>query len=124
MLFRSVIAQRLVKKICSSCKESYQPDENEHAILGIEPKLTTLYRGKGCSYCGHTGYKGRSAIHEIMIVDKEIRKMIIDSASNDTIKDYAIQKGMITLQQNCRDLIVAGETTVEEFLKVAYSLEG
>ncbi len=119
-----VVAQRLVKKICPSCKEAYKPDNNQLSLLGVESNISVLYKGKGCSHCGHTGYKGRGAIHEIMIVDKKIRKMIIDSVNNDTIKDYAIKEGMITLQQNCRELVISGETTVEEFLKVAYSLEG
>jgi type IV pilus assembly protein PilB len=122
-----VVAQRLVKKICPDCKTPYVPNDDEMNMLGIskeEAENIVIYKGKGCSYCNNTGYRGRTAIHEIMIIDKNIRKMIIDKAYNDEIKDYAVKTGMTTLQQNCRELILSGVTTLDEFLKAAYSIEG
>jgi len=118
-----IVAQRLVKKICNSCREEYIPDKDERIILG-DYEIPKLYKGRGCSYCSQRGYKGRTAIHEVLYVDKEVRKMIIESKSIDDIKDYAISQGMTTLRDNCKELVLSGVTTLEEFLKVAYSIEG
>lgn len=120
-----VIAQRLVKIICPSCKESHTADSAELEILGLPPESKIdLYRGKGCSYCSETGYKGRTAIHEIMLIDRNIRNMIIKKDSNDNIKDYAISAGMTTLSKNAKELVLEGITTIEEYTKVAYSIGG
>ncbi|WP_341876856.1 GspE/PulE family protein [Defluviitalea saccharophila] len=117
-----VIAQRLVKKICSNCKISYEPGENELDILNMK-ELKNLYKGKGCNYCKNTGYRGRTAIHEIMYVDKEIRKLINNNAAEDEIKNEAIKNGMTTLSDNCKQLVLEGVTTIEEFLRISYSLD-
>lgn len=119
-----VTAQRLVKKICVSCKEEFIADEQQKEILGIDSdEETKLYRGKGCNMCGNTGYKGRTGIHEIMIVDKEIRSLISEGSTIDTLREINLRKGMVTLRQNCIELTLNGVTTVEEVLRVAYSLE-
>lgn len=117
-----VVAQRLVRKICSNCKTSYKPNENELHILNVKG-LTALYKGEGCNYCKNTGYRGRTAIHEIMYVDKEIRELINNKAIADDIKSAAIKNGMITLSDNCKNLVLEGITTIEEFIRISYSLD-
>lgn len=119
-----VTAQRLIKKICKDCKEEYIATDEQKKILGVDEKTQlNLSRGKGCNVCNNTGYKGRTAVHEIMIVDKEIRTLINEGSTIDTIRDLNIKKGMTTLKQNCVELALAGLTTVEEVLKIAYTLE-
>jgi type IV pilus assembly protein PilB len=120
-----IIAQRLVKVICPMCKEAYKPDETELKILGL-PKDTDaeLYRGKGCSYCSETGYRGRTAIHEIMLMDRTLRNMVIHASGADEIKDYALSAGMTTLRANALELVLNGTTTLNEYTKVAYSIGG
>ncbi|MFV0394406.1 MAG: GspE/PulE family protein [Coprobacillaceae bacterium] len=117
-----VVAQRLVKKICPTCKEEHVTTPDEMNLLGIiEP--TVIYRGKGCNNCSRTGYRGRTAIHEILAVTSDIRLLINSGASADAIKDRAIKNGMDTLQESCRKLILKGETTIDELIKVAYTME-
>lgn len=119
-----VTAQRLVKKICENCKQEQIADLHQKMILEIEEsKEAILYKGEGCNSCNQTGYKGRTAIHEIMIVDKDVRTLINEGSTIDTIRDINIKKGMITLKQNCIELALKGITTPEEVLRVAYSLE-
>jgi len=120
-----IIAQRLVKVICPMCKEEYTPDEVELDILGLpKDRETVLYRGKGCSYCSETGYRGRTAIHEILILDRRIRNMVNRSSGTEDIKDYALSSGMTALKDNALELVLTGTTTVDEYTKVAYSIGG
>jgi len=92
-------------------------------LVGIE-KGTTIYRGKGCAKCNDTGTAGRIAVHEVMVVDREIRNMINDGASIDEIKDKAVVSGMNTLKDACRELVQKGIITVDEMVKITYSIEG
>jgi type IV pilus assembly protein PilB len=117
-----VVAQRLVRRICENCKTEAAPTEFEKELLGLQGN-EKLYKGKGCSVCGNTGYKGRVAVHEIMAVTKPLRELINNRASSDEIKKAIIQQGTITLKENCTQLILDGITTTEELIKVAYSLE-
>lgn len=117
-----VVAQRLIRKICISCKEKYIPSESEKSLLNIGDDVL-LYRGKGCSYCNDTGYKGRTAIHEIMPIVKELRMMIDNRESADVIREVARKNGTVSLYDNCRELVLNGITTIDEMLKVTYTLE-
>lgn len=121
-----VISQRLIRKICPRCKVSYTASKEERQILessgSIEEELI-LYKGEGCSYCNHTGYKGRTAIHEIMPVTAKIRKAIYDRVSIDDIKQAAVDEGMITLYENARIRVMQGITTYEEMLKLYASIQ-
>ncbi|KGG81452.1 type II secretion system protein E [Caloranaerobacter azorensis H53214] len=117
-----VISQRLVRKICDNCKVSYTPDQIEMKSLNIDEN-TRLFRGKGCSQCYNTGYKGRTAIHEIMIIDKEIRRLIDENASNDVLRINSLKNGMVTLRENCKSLVLEGVTTFEELMRVTYTIE-
>jgi len=117
-----VVAQRLVKRICEGCKTPYEPSMEEQQLLNLK-KGVQIYRGAGCSACGGSGYKGRIAIHEIMPITKEIRALINKGASIDMLREEAIKQGMITLQENCRQLILKGISTTDEMLRVAYSID-
>lgn len=117
-----VTAQRLLRRICPECKTSYQSDRAEMEVLRLREPIT-LYRGNGCSNCNHTGYRGRIAIHEIMQVTGQIRDLIDKKASMDHIRNIASKQGTTTLRDNSVELVRKGVTTVEELLKVTYSIE-
>lgn len=117
-----IIAQRLVKKICIHCKEKKPPTFEEMMMLGLE-KPVFLHKGKGCNVCGGSGYYGRTAIHEVLVVDKTVRNMISKGMDADAIKDEAIRCGMKTLSESCKELVLEGITTIEEMLKVTYSVD-
>lgn len=119
-----IIAQRLVRRICSSCKEEYTADEWEKRLLmynyNMDEKLV-LHRGKGCQYCGGSGYKGRTAIFEIMPITKKHRALIDNRATTDELREYSIrEEGMITLRQNAMNLVLEGVTSIEELLRVTF----
>ncbi|HYE84221.1 MAG TPA: GspE/PulE family protein [Clostridia bacterium] len=119
-----VIAQRLVRKVCSSCKEEYLAEDWEKRILmynyNMEEKLV-LHRGKGCQFCGGSGYKGRTAIFEIMPITKKHRALIDRRATTDELREYSVrEEGMITLRQNAIKRVLDGTTSIEELLRVTY----
>lgn len=117
-----VIAQRLVKKICPKCRRPHLPSDEEVQVLGIDKK-TRIYRGQGCNNCDGSGFAGRTAIHEILVMDREIRRMVNAHENADKIKDEARRKGMMTLSESCRELVLKGITTVDEMLKITYSID-
>ncbi|TRZ64690.1 MAG: type II/IV secretion system protein [Spirochaetia bacterium] len=123
------IAQRLVRKICLNCIESYAADKGTAAFLekqlkevNPQSKLTVpkfLYRGKGCAVCHNTGYRGRNGIYEVLSIDEEIRKLIIKPEfSLSDLNDVAKKKGMITMFEDGLRKAALGMTTVEEVLRV------
>ena len=119
-----VIAQRLVRVICEKCKEEYTPGKNVLSGLNIKDDSKNdgkikLYRGTGCSFCKNTGYYGRTSIYELIVLDEEIRALIISKASSNVIKDAAIKKGMKTLKDSGLEKAMQGITTIEEVLRVA-----
>ena len=117
-----IISQRLVRKICPRCKETYKPSHSEAMQLKLrEPK--PLFRGAGCNECSFSGYKGRTAIHEILVVTKEIRELVDRHASDDQIRTMAIRQGTTTLMNTCIQLVLDGVTTTQEMLKVTYSVD-
>lgn len=117
-----VVAQRLVKKICPNCKEAYTPSDIEISLLG-QP-VEKLYRGRGCHQCNETGYRGRTAIHEILAIDKTIRGMISRRDPIEDIYAYVEQgKRLTTLRESIARLTASGVTSMEEFLKLSYYVE-
>ena len=117
-----ILSQRLVRKLCSNCKISYEANSTEKRILGLESdKNLTLYKPKGCNNCNN-GYKGRTAIHEVMPIDEEIRELIDRRATTDKIKNTSINKGMTTLLNKANQLALDGVTTIDEVLRVGYTL--
>ena len=117
-----IIAQRLVKKICTKCKEAYEATDEELHFLGINEKVT-LHKGRGCNACSGTGYSGRTAIHEVLVMDREIRNLINEKKSVDEIKDKARSKGLKTLNESCKELVLSGITTMEQLIKITYSVD-
>ncbi len=119
-----VISQRLVRHLCTDCKEEYYPTHDEAAqIFNDEEDIqklmsTKLYRAKGCGQCDMTGYKGRMGVYEILPISKEIRKLISQGAHDIEIEDAAIATGMKTLSQSCLNHILNGETTISEYVRV------
>jgi type IV pilus assembly protein PilB len=112
-------AQRLVRRICKDCKESYRPTADELALFAPDPGPEVLYRGRGCKSCRNVGYAGRMALYEVFAVDAEVRRMLIDGADGDKIQRYAIESGMVTLKQCGFRQAARGLTTLEEVLAVA-----
>lgn len=116
-----ILAQRLVRRICSKCKVAYTPTEEELAILGVQPKPDkpiTLYRGEGCPRCENSGYEGRIGLYEIMNMNREVGELVDAKASTFLIQDAAIKHGMLTLGMDGKRKIMAGLTTVDEVTRV------
>ena len=112
-------AQRLVRRICKDCKESYRPTADELALFAPDPGPEALYRGRGCKSCRNVGYAGRMALYEVFSVDAEVRRMLIDGADGDKVQRYAVESGMVTLKQCGFRQAARGLTTLEEVLAVA-----
>ncbi len=118
-----IVAQRLARRLCERCRESYSvtPDELQAAgwrlVAGEEPP-TQLYRAVGCSACGRTGYRGRFGIHEVMLVSEEIERMIVDRAHSEDLRRLALEQGMWSLRRTGLAQVLAGRTTLEEVLRV------
>lgn len=115
-----VVAQRLVRKICSSCKTAYRPTEEQLMEIQLKPEdigERVFYYGKGCDYCNGTGYRGRLGIFEIMVADDTIREMIMQKASTSVIRREAIKRGMRTLREAGLMAILEGSTTLDEVVK-------
>ena len=117
-----VVAQRLLKRVCPECSENYVLNEDEAAVSGL-PAGTVTKIGKGCMNCGHTGYSGRIAIYEFVLITKEIRKAILSNKTSDELLEIAKGQGMITLKDSCRELILNGITSYREAVRVIYAKE-
>ncbi len=116
-----VIAQRLVRKICTKCIARYPIDDAYNEVFGISStNKRYMYKGAGCEQCFGSGYKGRVAIFEIMEVDKRIKLLINKGVTTDELRDKAFAGGMMNLADSCRKLVFNGVTTIEELLRVTY----
>lgn len=116
-----IIAQRLVRTLCTECAEPHEPTSYEMDQLGVKPEQIAgkkIYRAIGCGACLETGYAGRMAVHEILLVDDEIRGLITQSADAMTIKRAALRKGMLSLRDAGIQLILDGRTTIDEVLSI------
>jgi general secretion pathway protein E len=116
----AVLAQRLIRKVCPDCKQPYQPDDEELIRLGVVPGKTkpTFYRGSGCPACTQTGYRGRTGIHELLVMDDEIRRLIGNKADAAAIRQSAVSRGMVLLKEEAAEKIFAGITTTEEVMRM------
>ena len=116
-----VVSQRLVRKICPVCKESYQASIGEKRALEYDlDKSLTLYKGTGCDKCNNTGYKGRLGIYELIEITKPIRDLIDKNAKEDEIALKASQLGMKTMRQDTMQKVINGLTTVDEMIRVTF----
>lgn len=114
-----MVAQRLMRKVCPNCSQEIDTTPEERKLLGEDVKK--IHRGRGCIQCNNTGYRGRTAIHEVIAVDANLRHMISDKASMDEVVAYARKyQNMRTLKENGLKLVKAGISTPEELLKIAY----
>ncbi|RUM40525.1 MAG: hypothetical protein DSY34_05215, partial [Desulfurobacterium sp.] len=115
----AISAQRLVRKICPYCKDSYKASEEEKAYLKVpKDEEIILYKGKGCKECKFRGYFGRTVIAEILLIDKELEDLIMKQASLIEIMDVALRKGFKTMFEDGKLKVLNGETTVEELKRV------
>jgi len=115
-----IVAQRLVRRICTECKSEYKYNAEELRALGIgqsEAKGITFYKGEGCDACGETGYKGRQGLYEVMAMSPELRRMVLRGASTADLKDKAVEEGMLTLRTDGIVKVKRGITTLEEVVK-------
>ena len=122
-----VVGQRLMRRICSKCKEAYTATEQEWEYLSVIPEAyrredesdKTLYRGSGCSTCGGAGMKGRLAIHEVLSFNEEMQQLIVGGESSVVLKQAARSQGMLTLREVAAIKVLKGETSLEEMLSHA-----
>ena len=115
----AIVGQRLVRQICTRCKEAFHPTEEMLMELGLSPESIadrTYYRGVGCDACRHTGYSGREAIYEVMVLDDELRQLIMERASTGKLREAARKRGMRTLRDSGLLSIYDGRTTIEEVI--------
>jgi len=118
-----VLAQRLVRVICQNCKTSYPPGPKEMRILNAESSVDIdmeikLFRGEGCEICGGTGYKGRTGIFELMVMNDELRHMVVEKSASGTLRQKAMEYGMVTLREDGLAKVLAGVTTLDEIVRV------
>lgn len=117
-----VISQRLVKRLCENCKTPYEASYSDKLLLGLEPEKTvTFFKPKGCNKCNN-GYFGRAAIHEVMVVNEEMRRLINEGRNVDELRVCATNTGMTTLFDNSVKLVLQGITSIEEILKANFTL--
>jgi len=112
-----VIAQRLVKRLCPACKQIGRATARELEILGLDEPVT-IARPKGCQFCNHTGYKGRTAVHEVMYMNDKMKSVVMNEKNLDVIRREAIENGMTPLWNACRDLVLNGTTSLQELMSL------
>jgi len=114
-----VAAQRLLRRICTNCKEpvTYPAEYLDAAGIRGEDREITFYRGKGCDRCGGTGYKGRAGLYEVMAMSPELRRLIMQGASADELRAQGLAEGMLTLRMDGLRKVAQGVTTLEEVVK-------
>src|SRR5262249_20739312 len=116
----AILAQRLVRRICTQCRETTVPSSEVLQDLELTPADIagkTFYRGRGCDACNSTGYKGRVGLFELMIMNDNLRDMVMKNASRDELRDAARDYGMVTLRDAGMEAAMAGRTTLEEVIR-------
>ncbi|MDI9460744.1 MAG: GspE/PulE family protein [Saccharofermentanales bacterium] len=124
---KGVVAQRLLRKICPSCKEAYTPGEDELVSMGLDPdrsKDVRFYRGTGCPDCLGTGYRGRTAAFEMLVLNSEIKQKIRENAPHHEIEEAMYRSpNFETMSQNCLRLVLEGKSTASEAKRILYSTD-
>ncbi|MCC6485160.1 MAG: Flp pilus assembly complex ATPase component TadA [Armatimonadetes bacterium] len=121
-----VLAQRLVRTVCARCREEYQPEDDVTLAFkeeGFDISGRKLLRGRGCNACGNTGYKGRTLIAETLRVNQEIRKLAMEKAATDLIREVAVYNGMETMRRDGMNKVLQGITTFDELRKKVFLSE-
>jgi type IV pilus assembly protein PilB len=118
-----VVGQRLLRRICHACSEEVEPTQAEVALMdahvGKQPEAWK--RGKGCNLCSGTGYRGRVGVYELLEINDEIREMVVSKATHHEIRRASLEQGMRSMQQQAFDLVLAGETTLEDVVRSVYA---
>lgn len=123
---RAIMAQRLLRRVCKNCAAPYEPNPSEIRILGMTPDFlakSKFFKGKGCSECNQTGYKGRVGAYEILMITDVIRDLIFAKSTTNVLRDAAIKDGMNTLRDDALRKAVAGTTTIDEVIRVTVASE-
>ena len=121
---QAAIAQRLVRRICPGCKESYHPPAEAIIEMGYDPDefaKTDFFHGKGCERCNHAGFRGRTAIHEIMTMNADLRRRVIRSEPTTRLRKAAMNYGMRSLRMDGWEKILLGTTTIDEIMRITQS---
>jgi type II secretory ATPase GspE/PulE/Tfp pilus assembly ATPase PilB-like protein len=122
-----LVAQRLVRLICPSCKAEVKNKQEILKVMerdiALDPGSATAFEGRGCPECRFTGFRGRTGIYEVLTVTESIRAMIMEHASSQQIKQKAIQEGMRTLRQDGFQKVISGETAFTEIVRVTQQAE-
>jgi general secretion pathway protein E len=117
----AILAQRLVRRLCKTCREPIEPDQESLQSIGITPEMLegrTIYRDKGCPDCLQTGHKGREGIFELLLMNDDIKSIILRSSDANAIKKAGVQNGMISLRHDGARKVLEGVTTIEEVFRV------
>jgi type IV pilus assembly protein PilB len=112
-----IVAQRLVRRICSGCKQEHQYSDEEMHAFGIDRKVGPFFKGAGCETCNDTGYKGRQGLYEVMALSSPLRRGILKGASTEELREIAVKEGMLTLRMDGMVKVKKGVTTLEEVVK-------
>ena len=112
-----VIAQRLVKRLCPACKKRGKTNEAEMKLLGLDEPVS-VFRAQGCQFCGHTGYRGRVAVHEIMYMSERLRSAVTQGRTIDELREIAKEEGMVNLWDSCKKLVMKGVTDISELMSL------
>jgi general secretion pathway protein E len=113
-----VLAQRLVRTLCTHCKQQHEPDKEERALLGVKKgDDVKIFRAVGCEHCNMTGYRGRTGIHELIVVDEHCRELIHNGKGEQAIEKY-IRSQSPSIRQDGFSKVLLGYTTLEEVLRV------
>jgi type II secretory ATPase GspE/PulE/Tfp pilus assembly ATPase PilB-like protein len=116
----AVLAQRLVRVICTRCKTETSPDKRARQQLDVESLgLTKVWKGAGCDHCRNTGYRGRTGVYELLVMDNKLRAEVQQRRGSEELRAIAIAKGMRSLHDDGLRLVRAGITTLDEVLRVA-----
>jgi type IV pilus assembly protein PilB len=118
---KCIIAQRLVKKLCPHCKKEHVVSSTDNILLRTE--LSTASMPVGCSHCNNTGYSGRMAVFEIVLIDQKLERLISKGADMDALRQYAVDKKIRTLREEVMDLVVGGVTSIDEAVRILYTAE-
>jgi type IV pilus assembly protein PilB len=116
----AVLSQRLVRKICPNCREQVIPNTETLALLDLSPDDVLekkFHRGRGCQLCNNSGFKGRTALHELMLMNDRLRELINTGSSTEKIRDAALQTGMRSLRLAGLEKVYAGITSIEEVIR-------
>jgi type II secretory ATPase GspE/PulE/Tfp pilus assembly ATPase PilB-like protein len=115
-----IVAQRLVRRLCTHCREPIVPDATAIRLLDLTPERVParIYRAKGCDHCDHTGYRGRTAIMELLKMDQDMDELVARRATSREIRNAAREKGFRTLAEDAAERVLAGDTSLEEIARI------